>query len=191
MKRRAPGAGRPPGEFGQKTATIGIRLTKAQRDAFDKAAAAGGRSMSQEMLWRAWSTFDMPSAPAHIHALGEAVKLVVEHVERATGLDWRSDRFTFEAVLAAVYYLLSRFGPPKPAGEAEVPERVKKIAADIPNAAAAGDYMMADRLGPLLTIGLEVEARNAEECPTEMSNPLDPAVRRQRLFRELLQRRQK
>jgi hypothetical protein len=111
------GAGRKPlGEFQGKSAVLTTRITPETRAALERAAAKGkNRSLSQ-VAEKALSVYlsmleDSPERGDHINALGEAVKLVAQYIERATGLRWNDDAFTGEAVRRGCGMLIAHFAP--------------------------------------------------------------------------------
>jgi len=113
MKRkRAPGAGRKPrGEFRGKAATLATRVRPDTRAALDRAAKENKRSLSQEVEYRLRLSIglDRKNRGQHIRALGEAVMLVAQFVERATEKCWNEDAFTGEALRCGVEFLISHF----------------------------------------------------------------------------------
>src|SRR5215469_17778158 len=59
QRKRAPGGGRKPGgEFRNLTAVMSLRMPQDLRDQLEKARQASGRTLSQELLWRAKMSFD-------------------------------------------------------------------------------------------------------------------------------------
>ena len=116
-KKRAPGAGRKPrGEFQGKSAVLTTRITPETRAALERAAAKGkNRSLSQ-VAEKALSVYlsmleASPERGDHINALGEAVKLVAQYIERATGQRWNDDAFSGEAVRQGCGTLIAHFAP--------------------------------------------------------------------------------
>ena len=115
--KRAPGAGRKPrGEFQGKSAVLTTRITPETRAALERAAAKGkNRSLSQ-VAEKALSVYlsmleASPERGDHINALGEAVKLVAQYIERATGQRWNDDAFSGEAVRQGCGTLIAHFAP--------------------------------------------------------------------------------
>jgi predicted DNA-binding protein len=51
-RRRAPGGGRKPGEFGKLGAVMGLRLPDKLKEELEQAAEESGRSLSGEMIWQ-------------------------------------------------------------------------------------------------------------------------------------------
>ena len=156
--KRAPGAGRKPrGEFQGKSAVLTTRITPATRAALERAVAKGkNRSLSQ-VAEKALSVYlsmleDSPERGGHINALGEAVKLVAQYIERATGQRWNDDAFTGEAVRQGCGMLIAHFAPrgmpvtPRLIKEAATKHAqnvaratgVKETAAAIPDAVSVG-----------------------------------------------------
>ena len=135
-KKRAPGAGRKPrGEFRGKTATLTTRITPETRAALDRAAQKSGRSLSQEVEHRLDLSIRRDrdlNHQRHIRALAEAIALLTQQVERATGKCWRDDPFTGEALRHAIEFLISHYAPH---GAIEVPAPVEAAAARVPPAA--------------------------------------------------------
>jgi hypothetical protein len=137
-KKRAPGAGRKPrGEFQGKTAVLTTRITPETRAALERAAAKGKRSLSQEVEYglRIYlSTLKRnPDRGAHVRALGEAVMLVAQYIERATGQHWREDAFTGEALRQGCAMLIAHFAP---RGTPTTPKLVEEASTRLPSKAA-------------------------------------------------------
>jgi hypothetical protein len=134
-RKRAPGAGRKPrGEFKSKSATLTTRITPGTRGAMERAAKESGRSLSQEVEYRLRLSIRLDldlNHQRHIRALGRAIALLTQQVERATGKCWRDDPFTGEALRHAIEFLISHYAPH---GAIEVPAPVEAAAARVPPA---------------------------------------------------------
>jgi hypothetical protein len=93
-RKRAPGAGRKPrGEYPGKTETFTTRIRPEVKKGLERAAAKHERSLSQEVEFglRFYLSGLKPSSldrGSHIRALGEAVMLVAQCIERATEKHW-------------------------------------------------------------------------------------------------------
>jgi hypothetical protein len=115
VRIRAPGAGRKPeGEFQGKSATLATRITASTRAALERAAGKSGRSLSQEVEARLVLSIRKDRHKDHrtqIRALGEAIMLMAQCVERATEKHWTEDAFTGEAVRQGATFLISHFAP--------------------------------------------------------------------------------
>jgi uncharacterized protein (DUF1778 family) len=176
-KRRAPGGGRKPkGPLKGKSATITTRITPETRVALEEAAAASGRSLSQEIEIRLRHSVGPDEKRAkHIKAAEELIRLAAEETERLTGLGWLTDRFTAEALRHAIDHLLGRFAPP-PDGERRVPARIERLASAMPN--DTGDaYRRPISLGLMEAsrlIALIEGAERPSAPPNEWSDPLNP-----------------
>jgi hypothetical protein len=144
-RNRAPGAGRKPrGEFRGKSETLATRVMPSTRAALDRAARKNKRSLSQEVEYRLrLSMFDARKNYAkHIRALGEAVMLVAQFVERASEKRWNEDAFTGEALRRGVELLISHFAT---RGNPITPPTVEKAVANRPGAGES--YRSAAGLG--------------------------------------------
>jgi hypothetical protein len=51
-RKRAPGGGRKPGEFGKLGAVMGLRLPEELKEELEQVAKESGRSLSGEMIWQ-------------------------------------------------------------------------------------------------------------------------------------------
>ncbi len=125
MKRkRAPGAGRKPGELGLKSATLSLRLPQNMRVALAAAATRNKRrSVSEEIVRRLHSTLvvrDKAERPPHIRGLLGAVALVALGLEQRTERRWVEDRYTQGQLSKGVDLLLYTYSR----GEAVVPPAV-------------------------------------------------------------------
>jgi hypothetical protein len=137
VKKRASSAGRKPrGEYQGKTMTLTTRITPATRYAIERAAAKSGRSLSQEVehgLAR-YVAMLKPNRDrgSHIRALGEAVMLVAQCIERATEKHWNDDAFAGEALRRGCEFLVSHFAP---RGALVTPASIQEAAARRPSEA--------------------------------------------------------
>jgi hypothetical protein len=136
-RKRAPGAGRKPrGEFQGKSAVLTTRITPETRAALEHAAAKGKRSLSQEVEYGLrWYLFvkRTPERGAHIRALGAAVTLAAQYIERATEQKWNTDAFTGEALRHGCASLIAHFAP---RGTPVKPRLIKEAATRLPSKAA-------------------------------------------------------
>jgi hypothetical protein len=57
-RKRRPGGGRKPGEFGKLGAVMSLRLPEDLRDQLKRAGKRNGRSMSAELIFRAKASFE-------------------------------------------------------------------------------------------------------------------------------------
>ena len=133
VRKRGPGGGRKPrGEFKGKTATLTTRITPETRRALDSAAQKSGRSLSQEVEYRlGQSLLKNRDRRGDVRALGEAIAMLLECVERATEARWGDDAFTCRALQHGIEFLMSHFGPREALA---VPPKVKGAAAKMPPA---------------------------------------------------------
>jgi hypothetical protein len=107
------------------------------RAALDRAARKNKRSLSQEVehrLRRSIRSEDRKNRGKHIQALGEAVMLVAQFVERATEKRWNEDAFTGEALRRGVLFLISHFAGQ---GTPITPRSVEETVARRPGASEA------------------------------------------------------
>jgi len=133
-RKRRPGAGRPPNPYGQ-TAALSLRVSKRMWEDLHAAAAESGRTLSREVVRRLEASLiaDRTGAgglPPHIRALADVVRRVVARVERdinpagAADLKFIADRYTAEAVRAAIDMVLDHFSAPRDSA-VMVPPRVQ------------------------------------------------------------------
>jgi hypothetical protein len=189
-RKRAEGGGRKPrGEFRGKSAALSTRITEATREALDRAAAASGRSLSQEIELRLrHSIAPDEERGTHIKAAGELTKLAAEEIERVTGAHWLTDRFTADAVRHAVDQVLSHFAPPTDA-ELRLPPGIEQSVAVMPSELGEA-YKRPASLGlmeALRLIALIERPREKAPPPNEWSDPFnpDPIFRFWQLHRDL------
>jgi Arc-like DNA binding domain len=124
-KQRRPGGGRKAqGELRQLTATMSVRMPRDLRDQLERARQASGRSLSQELLWRAAKSFDRDRGLSRERAMrafcflfSELAQVIAVNPELVP--DWRFDPWLFQAFKMAVGKLLDRF---QPAGKMTLPE---------------------------------------------------------------------
>ena len=114
-RKRALGGGRKPrGEFRGKSATLTTRIMPGTRKQLEHAAKQSTRSLSQEIEYRLVKSIEKDRDRArqpHVRALAEAVALIAQQVERATGKHWNEDSFTGQALQHAMQFLISHFAP--------------------------------------------------------------------------------
>jgi len=132
--KRASGAGRKPrGPFKGKSATITTRVTPRTRAELEREAKRKGNSLSQEIESRLDDSLRKGGAktPAHIKALAQAVTLIATNVERTTGLRWRDDAFTGDALRKGIDFFLGHFAPVLDEGQPSLPRKIKEAIAKI------------------------------------------------------------
>jgi hypothetical protein len=125
MRKRAPGGGRKPGgELRDLKAVMSLRMPQDLRDQLDRARQASGRTLSQELLWRAKLSFDRDRDLSRGRALrafcflfSELAQVICVNME--LNPDWRFDPWLFRAVKLAISKLLDRF---EPGGKMKLPE---------------------------------------------------------------------
>ena len=129
-KKRAPGAGRKPrGEFKGKSATLTTRVMPETRAAMERAAQKSGRSLSQEVERRLNdSVLNERNRRSDVRALAEAIAIVTEKVEIATGKRWLQDAFTGDALRHGIEVLVRHFAPH---GARVIPPNVEEAAAKV------------------------------------------------------------
>jgi hypothetical protein len=123
-RKRAPGGGRKAGgEFRQLTAVMSLRMPQDLRDQLESARKASGRTLSQELLWRASGSFDRDRDLSRDRALrafcflfSELAKAICISMELQP--DWRFDPWYFQTFKLAIPKLLDRF---QPAGKMKLP----------------------------------------------------------------------
>jgi hypothetical protein len=98
---------------------MSLRMPQDLRDQLERARQASGRSLSQELLWRAGISFDRDRGLARDPALRAFCFLFAELVETLfvkmeAEPEWRFDPWLFQTVKLAIGKLLDRF---QPAGE--------------------------------------------------------------------------
>jgi hypothetical protein len=176
------------GPFKGKSATITTRIMPSTRVHLEEAAAASGRSLSQEIELRLRHSVQPDDKRArHIKAAGELIRLAVEEVERLTGVIWLKDWFTAEVLRHAIDQVLSHFSP-QPDGERTVPARIEKLASVMPD--DTGEiYKRPVSLGLMEATRLIALIEGAEKpsVPNEWDDPFnpDPTFRLWLLFRDL------
>jgi hypothetical protein len=99
----------------------------------ERASSKNDRSLSQEVESRLDLSIRKERNSGrgrHLRALGEAVMLVAQCVERATEKHWNEDAFTGEALRRAVESLISHFAP---RGTPVIPASIREAAAKRPD----------------------------------------------------------
>lgn len=171
-RKRGPGAGRPLIGEARKSAVLTARLDPQTRRALDEAAAKAGLSVSR-MAERVLSDgLRKPSGEPRNLALGCAVTLIAEKIERDAGCSWRDDPFTRKAVCSGVIFLLGHFLHSTEAKPA-VPPAVEEMAAKRPPE-TAGWYRAPDSFGYVLAGHLTAEIQQAatKPAPNEWTLPI-------------------
>jgi len=168
-RKRAPGAGRKPrGDYSGKTDTFTTRITRDTRHALEQAATASRRSLSQEVEHRLRLSLHKPAGKEHNRALGHAVVILAERIERETEKDWRRDPYTGQALCHAVGMMLQYFAAAAAADPPAVPTAIEKKAAKLIAPDFAEHYRKPARFGHLRGLNLVTEI---EQAP----RPGDPA----------------
>jgi hypothetical protein len=129
-KKRAPGANRKPRwEFKGKSATLTTRITAETRAAMERAAQKSRRSLSQEVERRLNdSVLNDRNRRSDVRALVEAIAIVAEKVEIATGKHWLQDAFTGDALRHGIEVLVRHFAPHS---ARVIPPKVEETAARV------------------------------------------------------------
>jgi hypothetical protein len=129
-RKRAPGAGRKPlGEFKGKTATLTTRITPETRAALERAAKKSRLSLSQLVERRLDdSVLNDRNQRSDVRALVEAIAIVAEKVEIATGKHWLQDAFTGDALRRGIEVLVRHFAPHS---ARVIPPKVEEAAARV------------------------------------------------------------
>jgi hypothetical protein len=148
-RKRAPGAGRPPGELGAKRATLSLRLpTRIQAELVAAKEKNKRRSLSEEIMIRLDSTLARDRGedrPRHIRALSEVVARLALALEGRTKRSWVEDRYTQQQLSKAIDLFLYTYSR----GEAVVPPTISAAASRDP-----ADTFFADRLGESIAGGI-------------------------------------
>jgi hypothetical protein len=104
----------------------------------ERAAQKNGRSLSQEVERRLYdSARNERSRRSDVRALAEAVAIVTEKVELATGKQWLQDAFTGEALRRGIEALVRHFAPH---GAQVIPPKVEEAAARVLPEASERDH---------------------------------------------------
>src|SRR6266571_4363521 len=177
-RKRRPGGGRKPrGEFQGKTSALSTRITPVTRSTLEKAAAASGRSLSQEVELRLRrSTAPDDTRTKQIRAVGALARLAAEEIERLTGASWLADRFTAEVLRHAVDQTLAHFAPHSEGG-LTIPPRIKQsVAAMPPDIGEAYSRPASLGLMEALRLIALIERQGTFKAlpPNEWSDPLNP-----------------
>jgi hypothetical protein len=105
------------------------RITPETRAAMERAAQKSGHSLSQEVERRLDESLRKDrNRRSDLRALAEAVAMVAEKVEIATGKNWLQDAFTGEALRHACEVLVRHFAPH---GARVIPPNVEEAAARV------------------------------------------------------------
>ena len=137
MKSRK--VGRPPqGEYSGKSAVFSTRITPQLRSGLEREARRSGQSLSQEIERRLSQSLSQRKTglsleKEHNQALAVLIGMLAGLLEMQTGRSWQEDRYTFDALRAAIDFLLTGFAAnfpeASPKGDMEIPalirERVK------------------------------------------------------------------
>jgi hypothetical protein len=162
-KKRAPGAGRPPkGEFRGKTATLTTRITPAVRAGLEREAAKNGRSLSQEVEKRLATSLVNPQktrkewGESHVLLLARLVSRLTIGIELSTQKRWHEDRFTADAVRAALDTVVTQLASQT---DPQIPPALEKMAKDLEDRSPdhgelADSYRKPAKLGVAFALGI-------------------------------------
>jgi hypothetical protein len=154
IRKRAPGAGRPPGEQGTKSSTFSLRVPPDMWIALSEAAKRNKRrSTSEEIVQRLRGTLirDRSDAdrPRHIRALSETIARTALGVEQKTERAWIENRYTAEQLLKAITLFIHTYSH----GDNEIPPAVTAAVEALP-AEIRDTYDYAARLGESVASGI-------------------------------------
>lgn len=169
MRKRATGAGRPPGQLGTKSRTFSLRVPPDMWKALSEAAKkSGSRSTSEEIVARLrWSLGrDRSDRPRHIRALAEVVARIALGLEQKTGRLWIEDRYTAEQLSKGV----SLFSYTYSRGERVIPPAVTAAAQAMP---LEMPDMYADQLGETEAGGI-ISLLKSTPAPPQQEWPITP-----------------
>jgi hypothetical protein len=82
-RKRAPGGGRRPGQFGKLEAVMSLRLPEKLKEELEQAANQNGRTLSGEMIWRLNASFASPSADPGVEAMAHQVVRQLESMSKS------------------------------------------------------------------------------------------------------------
>lgn len=125
MGKRGPA---PKGEFSDKSKVISTRIRADTREALEAAAAASGRSLSQEIERRLRRSFDIDrGSVAHLggpqmYAILRTISAVMDLAGKQAfffrnkalpeNTDWLRDPYAYDQAMRAVAHVLEGFRPP-------------------------------------------------------------------------------
>jgi hypothetical protein len=110
------------------------RITAETRKALESAAAASGRSLSQEAERRLRESLTLDDGRlrrGHIRAVGTVAAWAADETETFTEKSWVTDQFTAEAMRSSVDRVLLHLTT-QPKGEVTIPARLERMAAGHP-----------------------------------------------------------
>jgi hypothetical protein len=118
-----------PASLDTSKATLTTRVMPETRAAMERAAQKSGRSLSQEVERRLNdSVLNERNRRSDVRALAEAIAIVTEKVEIATGKRWLQDAFTGDALRHGIEVLVRHFAPH---GARVIPPNVEEAAAKV------------------------------------------------------------
>ena len=105
--------GRPRHGDDAKTASLRITTTPEMRDLVVRVARESGRSVTQEVEHRLSESFELRGSAKSVTdaPLLTQIAGLIAMVESRTGLSWKEDQATFEAVARGVVRLVERRDP--------------------------------------------------------------------------------
>jgi hypothetical protein len=175
-RQRRPGGGRKPIGEVRKSAALTARLEPQTRRALEEAAKKAkpkklSVSRMAERILRD-GLLRRPSGLPHNLALGCAVALVAEKIERDAGRNWRDDPFTQQAVSDGVVFLLAYFLRNNET-EPRAPPAVEEAAARMPPNHAK-HFLTPDGFGYVVGGNLinEIEQAATNPIPNEWTLPI-------------------
>ena len=121
-KKGKPGP-KPRGPFKNKRRTLTTKITESTRRNLEDAAAATGRSLSQEIEFRLDESLleddarrdreERAYGGAHTHALLRLLGDTIKGIEMQTSGTWTEDRYTFDQVRLGIQTFLDALRPPE------------------------------------------------------------------------------
>jgi hypothetical protein len=79
-RKRAPGGGRRPGEFGRLEAVMSLRLPEKLRAKLKRAADQSGRTLSGELIWRLNRSFGGSERPDFMYQIVRKLDSMSEEI---------------------------------------------------------------------------------------------------------------
>ena len=144
-----------------KKAVLMARVEPVTRRLLAQAAAKHQPKLSvsrmAERLLQA--SLSRPTGAGRNRGLAQAIALLGQNIEAATGRSWQDDRFTQQTLLLAIVILIAKVGPEFKEGPAPIPPAINTDAAKWPG--MADTLRNPNELGKLLAFNLVKEIDDA------------------------------
>jgi hypothetical protein len=134
VRKRAPGGGRKPKAAAEKKTQFTTRIDKVTRAMLDSEASRTGLTVTRIAELAIDAFIDKKKEIQRFsetnRKLAKSIMILADQIEQRTGLTWREDAFTCEALRSGINAVITKFGA---AGTERVPALIEERAKKLPS----------------------------------------------------------